>query len=351
MNRSQLLNKFAEDNELTRKEADGYLTSLVDIITANRCDWRRRCDLRLREVPADRSSRPPRAEPSDGRDGEGEGEARRAHHAAQELQGRRALGQGARRRRRPPRRRWRRRHPPRKAPAKKAPAKKAAAKKAAKKAPARKTPREASLNCNTFRQSRSWARAECPGPLAFTLPRRATSVRAVELFRIRLPLSQPFRTARSTTTHKDALLVRVVTDDARRLGRGRRRGRAHVRAGDARHRAARRCATSSCRACSRARARRRCAGTTRPRAALATARCSTRELRVEGVSLAAHLGGHAHARRRPASRSAATTDADAVVARRRGLRRRRVPQPEAEDRARSRRRAWSRRCAPRWART
>ena len=34
MNRSQLLNKFAEDNELTRKEADGYLTSLVDIITA-----------------------------------------------------------------------------------------------------------------------------------------------------------------------------------------------------------------------------------------------------------------------------------------------------------------------------
>ena len=36
---------------------------------------------------------------------------------------------------------------------------------------------------------------------------------AVELFRIRLPLRQPFRTARSTTTQKDALLVRVVTDD------------------------------------------------------------------------------------------------------------------------------------------
>ena len=34
MNRSQLLNKFAEDNELTRKQADEYLTSLVDIITA-----------------------------------------------------------------------------------------------------------------------------------------------------------------------------------------------------------------------------------------------------------------------------------------------------------------------------
>jgi DNA-binding protein HU-beta len=34
VNRSQLLNKFAEDNELTRKQADEYLTSLVDIITA-----------------------------------------------------------------------------------------------------------------------------------------------------------------------------------------------------------------------------------------------------------------------------------------------------------------------------
>ena len=34
MNRSQLLNKFAEDNELTRKQADEYVTSLVDIITA-----------------------------------------------------------------------------------------------------------------------------------------------------------------------------------------------------------------------------------------------------------------------------------------------------------------------------
>ena len=41
---------------------------------------------------------------------------------------------------------------------------------------------------------------------------------AVELFRIRLPLTQPFRTARSTTTRKDALLVRVVTDDAEGWG-------------------------------------------------------------------------------------------------------------------------------------
>lgn len=43
-------------------------------------------------------------------------------------------------------------------------------------------------------------------------------VRAVELFRIRLRLTTPFRTARSLTTHKDALLVRVVTDDAEGWG-------------------------------------------------------------------------------------------------------------------------------------
>jgi O-succinylbenzoate synthase len=47
------------------------------------------------------------------------------------------------------------------------------------------------------------ARADTPGP-----------VRALELHRVRLPLVRPFRTARGTTTHKDALLVRVVTDDA-----------------------------------------------------------------------------------------------------------------------------------------
>ena len=35
MNRSQLLNKFAEDNGVTRREADAYVTSLVDIITAS----------------------------------------------------------------------------------------------------------------------------------------------------------------------------------------------------------------------------------------------------------------------------------------------------------------------------
>jgi len=43
-------------------------------------------------------------------------------------------------------------------------------------------------------------------------------VRAVELFRVRLPLRAPFRTARSTTIAKDALLVRVVTGDAEGWG-------------------------------------------------------------------------------------------------------------------------------------
>jgi DNA-binding protein HU-beta len=33
VNRSQLLNNFAEANELTRKEADAYVTSLLEIIT------------------------------------------------------------------------------------------------------------------------------------------------------------------------------------------------------------------------------------------------------------------------------------------------------------------------------
>jgi DNA-binding protein HU-beta len=34
VNRSQLLNAYAEDNELSRKEADALLTSLTDLITA-----------------------------------------------------------------------------------------------------------------------------------------------------------------------------------------------------------------------------------------------------------------------------------------------------------------------------
>ena len=35
MNRSQLLNKFAEENEVSRREADEYVSSLVNIITAS----------------------------------------------------------------------------------------------------------------------------------------------------------------------------------------------------------------------------------------------------------------------------------------------------------------------------
>jgi DNA-binding protein HU-beta len=35
VNRSQLLNKFAEDNEISRREADEYVTSLVTIITGS----------------------------------------------------------------------------------------------------------------------------------------------------------------------------------------------------------------------------------------------------------------------------------------------------------------------------
>jgi O-succinylbenzoate synthase len=43
-------------------------------------------------------------------------------------------------------------------------------------------------------------------------------VRLVELFRVRLPLVRTFRTATSTTTAKDALLVHVVTDNAEGWG-------------------------------------------------------------------------------------------------------------------------------------
>ena len=42
--------------------------------------------------------------------------------------------------------------------------------------------------------------------------------RSVELFRIRLPLVHPFRTASNATAVKDALLVRVVTSDAEGWG-------------------------------------------------------------------------------------------------------------------------------------
>ncbi len=41
----------------------------------------------------------------------------------------------------------------------------------------------------------------------------SVTVRSVELFRVRLPLTRPFRTASTTTAVKDALLVRVGTPD------------------------------------------------------------------------------------------------------------------------------------------
>src|SRR5215831_5211355 len=50
-----------------------------------------------------------------------------------------------------------------------------------------------------------------PGSFARTL-RRVGVVREADLLRVRLPLVEPFRTARSTTTTKDALLLRVQTD-------------------------------------------------------------------------------------------------------------------------------------------
>src|SRR5262245_64438869 len=53
------------------------------------------------------------------------------------------------------------------------------------------------------------ARAVAPGPLR---------VRALELLHVRLALARPFRTARSTTVDKDALLVHVITDDAEGWG-------------------------------------------------------------------------------------------------------------------------------------
>ena len=44
--------------------------------------------------------------------------------------------------------------------------------------------------------------------------RLSVVIRSVELLRVRLPLTQPFRTASGTTAVKEALLVRVVTPDS-----------------------------------------------------------------------------------------------------------------------------------------
>jgi DNA-binding protein HU-beta len=144
VNRSQLLNKFAEDNELTRKEADGYLTSLVDIITATVATGDpvaisgfakfRRIDrpARLARNPATgetvkvKAKRVARITPlKNFKDAVLSGKAPAKKAPAKKAVAKKAPARKA---------------PARKAPAKKAPAKKAAAKKAVKKAPARKAP-------------------------------------------------------------------------------------------------------------------------------------------------------------------------------------------------------------------
>ena len=132
-----------------------------------------------------------------------------------------------------------------------------------------------------------------PGPSA-----RATRVRsvvvplrvvAVDLFRIRLPLTKPFRTVRSTTTRKDASLVRVVTDDHVGWGEvGAETRPTYVPE-----------TLDSVRAVLRdelvprlfdGAARGRARQPPRARAALTCATLDA-ELRADGVSLASHLGG------------------------------------------------------------
>lgn len=56
------------------------------------------------------------------------------------------------------------------------------------------------------------ARAQRPGFFARTLGRVVDALHEVELLRVRLPLVAQFRTAQTTTTVKEALLVRVRTD-------------------------------------------------------------------------------------------------------------------------------------------
>ena len=120
----------------------------------------------------------------------------------------------------------------------------------------------------------SLARAECPGPLARTLPRRAATVVAVELFRIRLPLDAavPHR-----AEHDDAQgrAARPRRDRRRRrLGRGRRRDLTDVRTRDARLRPARAARRARAAAVRRRSDSTPCAATTR-RGPRCRARCST----------------------------------------------------------------------------
>ena len=140
MNRSQLLNEFAERNEMTRKEADAVLTSLVEIITGSVASGEdvaisgfakfRRIDrpARLARNPATgetvkvKAKRVARITPlKNFKDSVLSGKAPKP--AAKKVAAKKAPAKKA---------------PARKAPAKKVAAKKAPAKKAVRKAPARK---------------------------------------------------------------------------------------------------------------------------------------------------------------------------------------------------------------------
>jgi DNA-binding protein HU-beta len=140
VNRSQLLNEFAERNEMTRKEADAVLTSLVEIITGSVASGEdvaisgfakfRRIDrpARLARNPATgetvkvKAKRVARITPlKNFKDSVLSGKAPRP--AAKKVAAKKAPAKKA---------------PARKAPAKKVAAKKAPAKKAVRKAPARK---------------------------------------------------------------------------------------------------------------------------------------------------------------------------------------------------------------------
>ena len=139
------------------------------------------------------------------------------------------------------------------------------------------------------------------------------SVVAVELFRIRLPLTKPFRTARSTTTRKDALLVRVVTDDAEGWGEvGAETSPTYAPE-----------TLDSARIVLRDELVPRLfadapldavRGNHAARGGAARPRVLDARLRAEGTSLASHLGGTAHPCGRRVSRSAGTTTVAELVA-------------------------------------
>ncbi len=97
MNRSQLLNELAERNEWTRREADTFLTSFTDLITATVStgeDVAISGFAKFRRI--DRPARMAR-NPATGEQVKVAAKRVAAHHAVEGVQGRSALGQeGAR---------------------------------------------------------------------------------------------------------------------------------------------------------------------------------------------------------------------------------------------------------------